>query len=408
MNRHGTAPGVCSAFSLRPICALLGVLLLSTALNVQAQSLRVEAQNFMTQYQAAQAAFEANPSPQTQQALEEITEAFAAFRRDNREALRALPPGALQTGTPAQKRSAPALKDAPRVPLPVNQLFEETFDADLGAFTPFAQPDGSADWHFSDSCPANAEPGHSSPGAARWGDPANCFSYDPGSGDTDFLDSPAIGASTCNGGAYISLNYFLDYQESSTFDDAKVLVDFNGGGFAPVADNGDDFGDINNSATWEELFIALDNATGTIALRFEGASADGSFDSGQGFFVDDIVVGCLDFADLALEKTVDDDSPEVGDQVTFTLTLTNLGLGLAKGVQVRDDLPDGVTFVSATVSDTDNDDYDPGDGIWTIGELANGETATLEITVTVTSSLPVTNTALIVFSNLDDPDPSNN
>jgi uncharacterized repeat protein (TIGR01451 family) len=55
-------------------------------------------------------------------------------------------------------------------------------------------------------------------------------------------------------------------------------------------------------------------------------------------------------ADLALAKSVNDPIPNVGDTVTFTVTLTDLGPDAATTVRVTDLLPTGLTFVSVTPS----------------------------------------------------------
>lgn len=88
-------------------------------------------------------------------------------------------------------------------------------------------------------------------------------------------------------------------------------------------------------------------------------------------------------ADLALTKAVNNASPNVGDQITFTITLTNNGPSTATGVQVTDRLPAGLTFVSAMPS---QGVFDPGTGLWTVGTVATGPSLTLRITATVVST----------------------
>ena len=51
-------------------------------------------------------------------------------------------------------------------------------------------------------------------------------------------------------------------------------------------------------------------------------------------------------ADIRIVKTVDNATPTIGQNVTFTVTATNLGPGVATGVVVQDLLPTGYTFVS--------------------------------------------------------------
>ena len=87
-------------------------------------------------------------------------------------------------------------------------------------------------------------------------------------------------------------------------------------------------------------------------------------------------------ADLAIAKTVSDATPNVGDQITFTITLTNAGPDAATGVQVTDLLPAGLTFVSATPS---QGTYDHVTGVWTVGTVSPGAPQTLTITATVVS-----------------------
>ena len=109
-------------------------------------------------------------------------------------------------------------------------------------------------------------------------------------------------------------------------------------------------------------------------------------------------------ADLALAKTVDDATPDVGDTITFTLTLDNAGPDAATDVAVTDVLPLGLSFVSSTAS---AGSYDVATGVWSVGTLAAAGTATLSLTVLVTADdggADVVNTAQVAASDLFDPD----
>ena len=72
----------------------------------------------------------------------------------------------------------------------------------------------------------------------------------------------------------------------------------------------------------------------------------------------------------------------MGDQITFTITLTNSGPDAATGVQVTDLLPAGLTFVSANPS---QGTYTPGTGVWDVGTVAARQPQTLQIVATVVS-----------------------
>ncbi|MGA7614600.1 MAG: hypothetical protein WBX15_05400, partial [Thermoanaerobaculia bacterium] len=110
-------------------------------------------------------------------------------------------------------------------------------------------------------------------------------------------------------------------------------------------------------------------------------------------------------ADLSLTKTVDNASPNVADNVTFTITLTNGGPDDATNVAVKDQLPAGLTFVSSTPS---TGSYSNATGIWTVGTVANGAAPTLQVVAAVTTAGAKMNTAEVSASDQADPDSTPN
>jgi uncharacterized repeat protein (TIGR01451 family) len=106
-------------------------------------------------------------------------------------------------------------------------------------------------------------------------------------------------------------------------------------------------------------------------------------------------------ADLSLVKTVDNTAPQLNSNITYTLTLTNAGPDVATNVTVRDQLPAGLTFVSANAS---TGSFNNGTNLWTIPSLGVGASATLQIVATVTSTNPIVNTAQVMASDQGDPD----
>lgn len=112
--------------------------------------------------------------------------------------------------------------------------------------------------------------------------------------------------------------------------------------------------------------------------------------------------------DLEVHKTVDKSEPLEGDDVTYTITVTNNGPAHATGVKVKDKLPGGVTYQSDNAG---QGSYDPATGIWNVGNLAVDKTATLTITAKVndgTAGRTITNTARVKHSNPADDNANNN
>lgn len=114
-----------------------------------------------------------------------------------------------------------------------------------------------------------------------------------------------------------------------------------------------------------------------------------------------------DTVDLSLRKTVDTPAATLGQNVTFTLTLSNAGPATATGVQVTERLPAGLTFVSATPS---QGTYDNTTGIWAVGSVPVNGTATLQLTARLDTTDPITNTAQVTGADQVDRDstPNNN
>jgi uncharacterized repeat protein (TIGR01451 family) len=113
-------------------------------------------------------------------------------------------------------------------------------------------------------------------------------------------------------------------------------------------------------------------------------------------------------SDLAITKVIDNTTPDVGTQVIFTIEVVNNGPSDAAGVEVTDQLPNGYHYVTSA---TTQGAYAPLTGLWTVGTLVNGSTASLTITADVLepgTGVSYINTAAIIESNSTDPVPGNN
>ncbi|HHW84988.1 MAG TPA: DUF11 domain-containing protein, partial [Chloroflexi bacterium] len=107
--------------------------------------------------------------------------------------------------------------------------------------------------------------------------------------------------------------------------------------------------------------------------------------------------------DLAIQK----DGPttaNAGELITYTLVVTNTGPSTARGVDAKDILPAGLSFVAGSTT--------AGactSSICQIGDMQPGQVVTMVITASVGSNVTgvITNTAQ-VFSATDDPNQSNN
>ncbi|WP_417353157.1 PKD domain-containing protein, partial [Flavobacterium alkalisoli] len=186
-----------------------------------------------------------------------------------------------------------------------------------------------------------------------------------------------------------------------------------------TASNGGVYNLGDNSLTWSGLtilngdtltltFDATVNATGsyintaqiTASDQVDSDSTPNNDDGDQSEDDEDNATINVEVADLSLQKSVTPGTVSVGENVVFTIQVDNAGPDNATGVTVSDQLPSGYTYVS----DNGGGAYNSSTGIWTIGTINNGASASLQITATVTAIANYSNTAEVETADQSDPD----
>ena len=174
----------------------------------------------------------------------------------------------------------------------------------------------------------------------------------------------------------------VDYTVTVTNDgigDANnvVIVDRLGEGliFVSASDNGV-WDPVKRTVTW-----IVDLAKGESKVFSVIATV-----SGYGNVTNSLVVGNktagvnVTVPEIIPDKTVDNEIPNFGDNVTYTVKVTNDGIGDANNVVITDVLDKGLKFLNATGNFT----YDEKTGTITwIVDLDKGETKTFNVNVTV-------------------------
>ena len=115
-------------------------------------------------------------------------------------------------------------------------------------------------------------------------------------------------------------------------------------------------------------------------------------------------VTVLPIVDVKVNKTVSVTQANVGDDLTYTITVHNNGPSDATDINVTENLSNYVTFVEYTAS---QGNYDANKNIWYIGKLTNGSTQTLTLTVRIIKGGIIEN-SVVVKSNENDTNITNN
>jgi uncharacterized repeat protein (TIGR01451 family) len=165
---------------------------------------------------------------------------------------------------------------------------------------------------------------------------------------------------------------------------------------------------VNGNGTYHTTTGFVTNVTGTWhwVATYGGDSNNNSVSSGPL----DEPVSVPQQADVSVTKTPSTQMVVFGMTLTYTFVVQNLGPDSATNVVVTDPFPNpGLAFVSAATPSQGTFTFNPSNlqGIWDVGALANGASATLEIVAEVTSTGPIVNTATVETATFD-PDLSNN
>lgn len=108
-------------------------------------------------------------------------------------------------------------------------------------------------------------------------------------------------------------------------------------------------------------------------------------------------------ADLKVTKVADKKTAVVGDEITYRVVVKNLGTDAATNVALKDSLMAGMQFVSATVNKGTYSNL-----LWTIPNLAAGDSAVLTLKAKLLGEGVWFNTAKIISSDQNDPVSDNN
>ena len=187
-----------------------------------------------------------------------------------------------------------------------------------------------------------------------------------------------------------NVNYTVTVTNDGIGDAKDVVVrDVLGEGLKFVSATGNcSFDEVTHTVTW-----IVDLAKGESKVFSVIATV-----SGYGNVTNSLVVGNktagvnVTVPEIIPDKTVDNEIPNFGDNVTYTVKVTNDGIGDAKDVVVRDILGEGLTFVDAT----GNYSFDEVTRTVTwIVDLAKGESRTFYVNTIVSGYGNVTNSLVV-------------
>jgi len=263
--------------------------------------------------------------------------------------------------------------------------------------------------------------------------PNSAFVADAGTAGQTELSSPVIPIVSSSAHVTFRQNYNLALRASRSrfYDGGELQISIGGGAFAEILSAGGSFvtGGYNctlatgtgnplggsqawggNSGGWTTTTVQLPaSAAGqNIQLKWVLATGANTFVA-VGWFVDSVTIQdssfscCAVSADVSVSQTAAPNAGVVGQNLAYTLTISNSGPSAASNLSITDSLPSSVTFVSASPGCINLG----GSIACTIGTLGGGATSNFVVTVKPTVEGPITN-SVSVTSTLSDLNLANN
>ena len=227
-------------------------------------------------------------------------------------------------------------------------------------------------------------------------------------------------------------NYDLEFSGSTAYDAGVLEIKIGAGSFQDILSAGGSFvtGGYNktvskqfsnplrsrqawggNSGGFINTIVNLPASASGQTVQFRWSIGSDNSVASTGWYIDSVAISNIvccsgNAADLALNESTSSALMNLSSNVTFSLTVTNLGPNQASSVVVTDSLPAGFTFTTATVSQ----------GSWSnvgnlfsasLGAIANQGSATITIQAAATAAGSWTNSAS-VSSATPEIDSSNN
>ncbi|MGV3503380.1 MAG: ice-binding family protein [Adhaeribacter sp.] len=158
---------------------------------------------------------------------------------------------------------------------------------------------------------------------------------------------------------------------------------------------------LDNGATAVLTIQATINRAGQIinTARISGAQTDQVPSNDVSTVI--ITAEAVPLADLGVRKTISAGPYNLNGEVTYTIVVRNNGPDAATNVVVREVFPNTLAYIEHTVS---QGSFDKNTGMYLVGNLANGATATLTLKARIISTGSIRN-AVVVGGDQIDPNP---